>query len=118
MTLNLLLASFTSLAFFYYGLTCLFSQRMVDEFKRFGLSNQQRIITAIFQLLGAIGIFVGFKYPFIGLVSTGGLSLLMLMGFGVRVKIKDKLKESFPSFAFMVINAYLLYDFYLNHYIK
>ncbi|WP_424961024.1 DoxX family protein [Ekhidna sp.] len=118
MKFNLVLASFTALAFFYYGLSCLFSKKMVEEFNRFGLSNQQRMITGVLQLLGSIGILIGFKFPLLGMVGTVGLSALMLLGFAVRVKIKDGIEESLPSFVFMIINGYLFYGFYLVNYIR
>lgn len=118
MILNTGIAVFTSVAFFYYGLTCLFSNHMVKEFYRFGLTDQQRILTSILQLLGAVGIVVGIRLPFVGLVATIGLSLLMLMGFIVRLRIRDDIRQSTPSFAFMLINAYLFYFYYLSAYIK
>lgn len=109
----LFLASLNAFAFFYYGLTCLFSQKMVDEFHRFGLGNHERRLTGLLQLLGALGTLVGIYIAGIGMLSTAGLSLLMLFGFRVRVKMKDSLKESLPSFLFMLLNAYLFYQFYL-----
>ncbi|MEP0985240.1 DoxX family protein [Ekhidna sp.] len=114
MTFNTVLAVFTSIAFFYYGFTCLFSDYMVKEFYRFGLKDQQRILTSLLQLLGAIGIVVGIKLPFAGMMATIGLSLLMLMGFIVRIRIRDDIRQSTPSFAFMLINAYLFYFYYLS----
>ncbi len=87
---------------------------MVDEFKRFGLTNQQRLLTGILQLLGAIGLAMGPYYPFIGMTAAAGLSLLMLLGFSVRIKIKDSIRESIPSFIFMIINGLLFFDFYTS----
>ncbi|MEQ8926991.1 MAG: DoxX family protein [Fulvivirga sp.] len=108
------LASFTAIAFFYYGLTCLFSNKMMSEFIRFGLNDRLRIITGLLQLAGALGIFMGLKLPLLGMMATFGLSILMLLGFITRLKINDPFKESVPSFAFMVINAYLFYAFALQ----
>jgi len=104
----------TAASFLVYGVSCLVSLKMKDEFKRFGLSDVQRKMTGALQLLGAIGLMVGvWLSPFIGLISTVGLSLLMLLGFAVRLKIRDPFLQAFPSFLFMVINAYLGYQFYL-----
>ncbi len=85
---------------------------MRKEFDRFGLSQTQRIITGIAQMLGALGLLLGLFYPILGLIATLGLSLLMLMGFAVRLKIKDKLRESLPSFLFMILNGYLFWELY------
>jgi len=38
------------------------------------------------------------------LFSSGGLTLLMLLGFIVRLKVKDGFWLSFPSFFFMILN--------------
>ncbi|WP_420319144.1 DoxX family protein [Ekhidna sp.] len=118
MTINIWIAVVTALAFFYYGIMCLFSDLMVAEFLRFGLTDQKRIMTSIFQLLGAIGIIVGIQFPFAGLIATMGLSFLMLLGFIIRVRMGDSAKQSIPSFAFMLINAHLFYNLFLSAYIK
>ena len=115
MDINNIIVFVTSVSFFLYGASCLISLKMKEEFTRFGLSDVQRKMTGILQLLGAIGLMVGvWLSPFIGLISTAGLSLLMLLGFTVRLKIRDPFLQAFPSFLFMVINAHLSYQFYLT----
>lgn len=84
---------------------------MVDEFRRFGMPDSQRILTGVLQLLGAAGLFAGLIYPALGLLSSAGLSLMMLIAFGVRIRIKDGLVQSAPSLAFMFINGYLALGF-------
>lgn len=88
---------------------------MINEFKRFRLSAGQRKITGILQLVGGLGLAVGyFTSKYILLFAAAGLCLLMIMGFGVRLKIKDSLFESLPSLIFAIINAYIaLATFYL-----
>ncbi len=110
--LFVVLTIFSGISFFIYGYNCFFSEFMIQEFDRFRLSKPQRIITGVAQMLGAVGLFLGLFYPFFGLLAAFGLSLLMLMGFVVRLKIKDKLKESLPSFIFMILNGYLFWQFY------
>lgn len=84
---------------------------MIVEFNRFGLTNQQRIITGAFQLLGAAGLLLGLVIPQIGLVAAAGLCVLMMLGFGVRLKIKDSMLQALPSFSLMLLNGYLTYYF-------
>ncbi len=88
---------------------------MINEFNRFGLEVYQRILTGLLQLLGSIGILIGLLYPWIGMAATAGLSLLMLLGFGVRLKVRDSIKASLPSFLFMIINAYLFLWFFSEY---
>jgi hypothetical protein len=106
---------FVSFCFIGYGISCLYSTKMVEEFKRFGLTNNQRKLTGVLQILGGAGLVIGyFFYPFITLLAALGLSLLMLLGFITRIKIKDSFYETSPSFIFMVLNGYLAYGYYLT----
>ena len=84
---------------------------MRQEFKRFGLNTLQRNVTGILQVLGGLGLFLGIVYPLIGAIAAAGLSLLMLLGFVVRLKIRDSMRQTFPSFIFMLLNAYLFWQF-------
>jgi hypothetical protein len=61
----------------------------------------------LLELLGGIGMLVGLKYSFILLISSGGLALLMLLGFGVRLKMKDGFGLTWPSLFFMLLNLYV-----------
>jgi len=81
------------------------------EFKRFQLNNTQRKITGISQVLGGISLLIGLGIPIIGLIAAASLGLLMLLGFIVRLKIKDSIILSLPSFTFMLINGYLFLNF-------
>jgi len=99
----------SSVAFLFYGFNCLFSQVMVAEFRRFGLNDGQRKITGILQLIGSLGIGIGyFTSTLLLLIAAAGLCLLMIIGFGVRIKIKDSLLESLPSLIFAIMNAYIV----------
>jgi hypothetical protein len=86
---------------------------MFEEFERFGLSSAQRQLTGFFQVLGSIGLALGFYFlPILGFLAALGLSLLMGLGFGVRIKIKDNFIQSFPSFFFAVLNLFVAFSFY------
>lgn len=113
MSINLILICLNAIAFFYYGIHCIFSSKMVEEFSRYGLSDIQRQLTGALQILGALGVLVGILAPLVGVVASAGLTALMLLGFGVRLKIRDSVLESLPSFIFMLLNFYLFYYYYL-----
>lgn len=105
---------FVAFCFFGYGLSCLFSSKMVEEFKRFGLTDAQRKLTGILQVLGSLGLIIGYYFSlYLVIFSAAGLSILMLLGFITRIKIKDNFYESSPSFVFMVLNGYLAYGYFL-----
>jgi hypothetical protein len=99
----------SSISFLFFGISYFNSQYLKDEFKRYGLERFGPL-TATLQILGAVGLLVGFKVPLIMSVASGGLALLMLLGFGVRIKIKDGFWLSLPSLLFALLNGYILYN--------
>lgn len=99
-------------AFLFYGINCLLSQKMKDEFIRFGL-DKQRILTGYLQLLGALGLAFGYFFsPLLTFIASVGLAILMFSGFAVRVKIKDSILESLPSLIFAFINLFICVEYY------
>ena len=102
---------FTAIAFLIYGPCCVFSGYMVVEFERYRLARFRRI-TGYLQILGAVGLIIGFLFsPIAGLLAAFGLCIQMLLGFGVRILISDSLLQCLPSFSFMLINAGLVVGF-------
>lgn len=97
----------SSLSFLYYGILYFSSAYIKDEFKRFGL-EKFGILTAVLEILGAIGLLTGLFIRPILLLSSGGLALLMLMGFIARLNVKDSLWVSLPALLFMILNTYIL----------
>jgi hypothetical protein len=81
---------------------------MKNEFKRFGLEKFGPL-TAILELAGAFGLFIGLQNYTILVMASGGLALLMLLGTGVRIKMKDSLLVSTPAFFYFLLNAFILY---------
>lgn len=108
--LNLLniLILISSLSFIGYGIAYFKSPQMKSEFKRFGLAKAGTL-TAVLELLGAVGLLVGIKFPFILLISAGGLTVLMFLGVAIRIKIKDSFWTSLPALFFMILNGYIFF---------
>ncbi|MDF1816348.1 MAG: DoxX family protein [Verrucomicrobiales bacterium] len=106
-----LLIWFSAVAFLIYGASCVCTARMAAEFERYGLAKY-RIVTGTLQLLGGAGLLLGLIAPLVGLVAAGGLTLQMLLGFGVRLKIRDSLLLASPAFSFMILNGWICYGFY------
>jgi uncharacterized membrane protein YphA (DoxX/SURF4 family) len=105
-----LLVCASSITFLIYGGLCLSSMSMVEDFQRFGL-ERLRLLTGFLEILGGAGLLVGLKWRPALLISSAGLSLLMLIGFGVRVKMHDSVVQTLPSAALMLVNAYILVKF-------
>lgn len=108
MTLLTLLSIASSLVFIIYGIFCAFTPSMAADFHRFHLDNL-RVLTGLLEILGGAGLLVGLKWRPALWLSAAGLSLLMLIAFGVRLKMRDSVALSTPSFLLMLLNAYILF---------
>lgn len=101
------LVVFSTISFLFFGISCFLTTYMRQEFVRYGLTKQRELI-GVLQILGAIGLSLGYVYlSILGIVSAIGLSLLMILGFIVRLKIKDTLVLAAPSIIYAIINAFI-----------
>ena len=82
---------------------------MKSDFERFGL-ERLRTLTGLLEVLAGVGLLAGLKWPPALWLSSGGLSLLMMAGLGVRIRIGDGLLLSLPALALMILNAYILLE--------
>lgn len=106
------LVLFSAFSFLVFGFSCFFVERIKTEFIRYKLSKFLNLIGSL-QIAGAIGLGLGyFFYPVLSFYAALGLSVLMLLGFGVRLKIKDSFIQSAPSFSYAVLNAYIAIAIY------
>jgi hypothetical protein len=80
---------------------------MKSEFKRFNL-EKIGLLTVVLQIFGATGLLVGLFFKPILILAALGLSLLMLSGLIVRIRVKDGLLVSLPALFFLLLNAYIL----------
>jgi len=102
--LNLLSAGL----FLFYGLHCLFSEKMISEFSRYGLSQYRSFVGAL-EILGALGQLLGFWVPELGLFASTGLALLMLCGVWARWRIKDPFTAFLPAVVLGLVNGILVW---------
>lgn len=97
-----------------YGILCVFTNHMKDEFSRFGLARF-RVLVGSLEFLGALGVLLGFYFnPFLYLFSSVGLLLLMILGLIVRIKIKDTFIQLTPALILLVVNCYLVIEVFSN----
>jgi len=99
---------FSATSFLVYGIAYFVSSNMKNEFKRFGL-EKYGALTAILELAGAVGLFFGLQNHTILVLASGGLALLMFLGTGVRIKMKDSFLVSLPAFFYFLLNAFIFY---------
>jgi len=106
--LNTALILFSALSFMGYGVACLFSRRMEQEFLRYRLGSQ-RLLVGVLQVCAGVGLLAGLSQPWMGQIAAAGLALMMLLAVGVRFQIKDSLLQTLPALFYLVLNAYLLW---------
>jgi len=94
------------LLFLHYGLSCLFSDGMVAEFRRFGLSRFRRL-TGTLEVLGALGLVIGLLVPVFTLLASAGLALLMLLGVFTRIRVRDSVLETLPAAILLGMNLFI-----------
>ena len=102
-----ILEIFSALSFIFYGIMSFTSNIMKSEFNRWGISKF-RIIVGSAQLSGGFGLFLGFYFPIMTVLSSLGLTVLMFLGFILRLIVKDGIVKSSPAFIYIIINLYIL----------
>ncbi len=106
MKLVVALTWFSGIAFLLYGLLCLASLSMVEDFQRFGL-EPLRLPIGFLEVLGGAGLLIGLRWPPVLWIASAGLTLLMLIAFAVRLYMRDSVAASLPSLLFVGVNAYI-----------
>ena len=80
---------------------------MKVEYRRWGYPEQRLVIGSL-QLLGGLGLFVGFVFEPLIPLSSASLMLLMLAATGVRIKIEDQPLKIIPALFYAVLNFLIL----------
>ncbi|WP_179385807.1 DoxX family protein [Allomuricauda sp. ARW1Y1] len=101
---------FSGISFLLFGCGCFLSKKMKTEFERYGLPSFRKIVGAL-QLMGGTGLLIGMMYSTtLQFYAAFGLSILMFLGFLVRLKIKDTFFLVAPSLFYALLNAYICYQ--------
>jgi len=93
--------------FLFYGLSILVSNAMETEFERFGLSRFRKL-TGSLEVLGSVGLMLGYFLPILVVAASSGLTLLMVLGLATRYRARDSLAEALPAFVLSLMNLYIL----------
>ncbi len=96
----------TGVAFLGYGVHCILSPHMAAEFRRYGLAGLHPLVGGL-EIAGALGLFGSYLVPALGVVAAGGLCVLMALGVGTRIRIRDPLPAMLPALFFCGLSAYL-----------
>ena len=92
--------------FTWYGMSCLFAERMVGEFERYRLARF-RVLTGTLQVAACLGMVVGHFYRPILLLSAGGLAVMMFLAVITRFRIQDPLYTAIPALILCLLNLFI-----------
>lgn len=106
MKLTAVLSVASSLCFLVYAIQCLTTERMRAEFERYRVPQLRRL-TGTLQLLAGIGLLAGLFWRPALIVSSGGLTLMMVAALAVRIMIRDGIVQFLPAFGLMVANGFI-----------
>jgi len=101
----LIIRLISAAAFLVYGVHCLVSPSMAVEFERYGMPKM-RVLTAVLEIIGALGLLLGPTPQWVGAAATG-LCLLMVAALVVRVRIEDPWHVMLPAFILLLGNGWL-----------
>ena len=100
--LNVIIILFAGISFIIYGINSFSSQKMVLEFKRWGLEKKRKII-AVSQFICGVLLCVGLISKTILFISSLFLIIMMLTAVYVRIKVKDNISEILPAISYLLI---------------
>ena len=79
---------------------------MKAEFARYRLAHYRQIVGWL-QIAGALGLVLGLRYPFVGIIAGAGLALMMAVAIATRLRIGDPLKQCVPAVVYLLLNVYI-----------
>ena len=80
---------------------------MRREFERYGVARYRALVGWL-EIAGGLGLLAGYEIPVLGRVAAAGLVALMILGVGLRLRIKDSFRQTVPALVYLLLNTYLL----------
>lgn len=105
-TVHFIAQCLSCIAFATYGAACFFSTNLKLEFERYRLPKLRKLTGAL-EIAGAVGLFVGFFYDPIRILSAGCLALLMTFAILARFRINDSFWAMLPAIFLLLVNVFI-----------
>lgn len=101
------LALVSGLSFLYYGSRVLFRPASRGEFERYGVPAVRGLV-GLMEVLGGVAVILGLVVAPLGAFAAAGLTVLMVLGLIVRVRIHDAPRLMVPAASLGALNAVLV----------
>jgi len=82
-------------------------QLQVDIFKSLKLPQWFRVVTGCVELVGVVGLIIGFWLPWVLVMAGLWFAVTMLIGMIAHVRVKDPFSKSAPAFMLLVVSITL-----------
>ena len=109
MSLNFAILVFSATSFLFYGISSLYSSRMILEYERWGCEKFRKTI-AVLQILGSVGLLIGYFFALLLPLVSAFFTLMMIVAIVVRIRIKDNIIKILPAILYAVINFIIFYN--------
>ena len=103
----LVLALTSGLSFLRYGFEILYRIRLREEFTRYGMAGI-RTFVGVMEVLGGSAVLLGLAFAPLGAFGAGGLTVLMVLGLIVRIRLHDAPRLMVPAACLAAVNAVLV----------
>lgn len=103
-----ILTLLSGIAFVGYALSFYLFPQMRVEFEKLDIDKYSRLVT-FFELLGGLGMITGLFYHPILIISSLGLTVMMILALLMRIYYMNHFKFMIQSLIFALINGYIFY---------
>jgi len=83
-------------------------EERVDMFRNLKLPQWFRVVTGWVQLVGVVGLIIGFWLPWVVVIAGLWFAVTMLVAVLAHIRVKDPFSESMQAFGFLVISVILI----------
>ncbi len=100
------LALVSGLSFLHYGYEILFRPRLQEEFSRYGMPGV-RTFVGVMEMAGGAAVMLGLAFAPLGALAAAGLTVLMILGLILRIRLRDAPRLMVPAAVLGALNAVL-----------
>jgi putative oxidoreductase len=79
------------------------NKQQIEQFEHLNLPQWFRIVTGLVQLIGVVGLVIGFWYPSIAALAGLWAAITMLGGFATHLKAKDPISKAMPALILTIL---------------